>query len=247
MDNSNHLYVIEIANRTIRCSFEFLETASFFSDYVKNIEPVNKTIVKIDHYDKELWDSRGNVLNPYGEYSLLCGGVSDYLLNHNACLIHAVAFCYNNKAYLIIAPPGVGKSTQIKYLMDIYPNQFGVICGDRPCLSFEKNNRILVYPTPWNGKENWHGANACELVGIFYLKRGQETNIQKLDKRSAVFPIFASLISRRETVEDVKFLGMYSEMLIENIPVYLFINGGVPESTKVLYDTINKGEILDEI
>ncbi len=247
MRKNNQEYIVKIANKHIRCSFEFLETASFFSDYLVDFDYQDKEVVKIDDYDKELWSSTGNTLDAYGEYSLLCGGISDNLLHHGSCLIHAVAFRYENRAYLIVAPPGVGKSTQIQYLMNLYPDQFSVICGDRPCLSLEENGRIFVYPTPWNGKENWHGAESCELAAVFYLKRGDITEITQLDNKAAILPVFSSLISRREREEDIQYLGNYTEQILEHYPVYLYINGGVPESTVIFYDTISSEVISDEI
>jgi len=247
MTERNKVFTIGIANKHIRCSFQFRETASFFDGYIEATEYSNDNVVMIDDYDKELWHSTGNVLSPHGEYSLLCGGISDYLLKENCCLVHGVAFRYKNRAYLIIGPSGIGKSTQIKSLMDIFHNQFSIICGDRPCLSFEPNGQVIVYPTPWNGKENWYGAEACELKEIFCLTRGDSTSISKLDNVNAVIPVFSSLISRRENEEDIKLLGVYSEHIISHYQVYKYVNGGIPESTSIFYDTISIEELEDEI
>ena len=238
MEENKQTFVIEIANCLIRCSCMFEDTASFFDRYIRNNKVEDNTCVMIDEYDKELWAGTGNKLNAYGEYSLLCGGVSDYMMSYNNCLIHAVAFSFKDRAYLILAAPGTGKSTQIKYLMDMYPDQFSVICGDRPCLSFEEDGKILVYPTPWNGKENWYGAEACELAGVFYLLRGEITSITRLSQKGAIVPVFASIISRRETDEIIHAISHFTEIIINKYPVYKYVNGGVPDSTVKFYDTI---------
>ena len=240
MNSSNNVFVIRIAKNMIRCSFMFSETASFFSDYLTDDTMKCGEIVTIDDYDIKMWLDRGNELNAYGEYSLLCGGISDYLLRHNSCLIHAVAFKYKDRAYLITGSSGIGKSTQIKYLLDLFPGEFSVICGDRPCLKFSDNGSIFVYPTPWNGKENWSGAGPCELAGVFSLTRGDETDIALMTNYQAIFPVFTSIISRREENEDLNYIGLYTEKIIEKYPVYRYVNGGVPFSTKMFYATINK-------
>ncbi len=247
MNTNSHLYIVNIANNEIRCSFRYEKTASFFHDYLLGNDIFDGDHIAIDSYDEELWAETGNELDAYGEFSLLCGPVSDYLLRKNGCLIHAVAFRFKDKAYVIFGPPGRGKSTQIKYLMDLYPGEFSVICGDRPCLKVNDDGRIMVYPTPWNGKENWHGAQSCELGGFLYLLRGESTEIKLLDEKRAVFPVFISVISRREDVETIRLIGNITEKVVKNYPVYQYVNGGVPESSKVLYDTIfnevNQNEI----
>ena len=233
---------IKIADTEIRCSFNYDDTASFFSRFIVDDVEDDSSLpfIEIDDYDRQLWLDKGNELNGYGEYSLLCGAISDYLMSHRCCLVHGVAFRYKDKAYLICASPGVGKSTQIKYLMDLYPGEFSVICGDRPCLKFNSDGSIFVYPTPWNGKENWYGAKECELAGVFYLSRGENSEITLLSDKAAILPIFVSIISRRETEEVIRYIGEYTEKIITHYPVYRYVNGGVPESTRYFYDTIFK-------
>ncbi len=240
MNSKDNVFVIKLADVIIRCSCIFKETASFFDGFIKHSNHDVNDTVSIDEYDKQLWAEKGNILDAYGEYSLLCGGISDYLMKHNCCLIHAVAFRYKDRAYLITGAPGIGKSTQIKYLIDMYPNQFSIICGDRPCLEFKNDGTIFVNPTPWNGKENWYGAKSCELAGVFCLSRDDYTEISVLSDRLAVMPVFLSLISRHEEEKDIQLLAQYTERIVSKYPVFKYVNGGVPSSTVTFYDTINR-------
>jgi len=232
-------YILDIGKIKIRCSFRYKDTASFFHGFISdNNTNQNVGIIKINSFDEEVWRKSGSKMSSHAEYSLFCGRVSDYMLNNRACLVHAVAFKRKNKAYLIMGEPGIGKSTQIKYLMELYPNEFSIICGDRPCLKFEDDGKIMVYPTPWNGKEGWHGANECELCCLFYLVRGEQTKITRLNEKEAVLPVFSSIISRREDENSITTIGKLCEHIIKKYPVFKYINGGVPHSTKDFYDTI---------
>ena len=78
---------------------------------------------------------------------------ADLLLSYSRCLFHSAAFAFQGKAYLLAAPSGVGKTTQLNLWWQLYPGEITIINGDKPALQFQDNGPILVHATPWRGKE----------------------------------------------------------------------------------------------
>ena len=92
---------------------------------------------------------------------------ADLLLSYSRCLFHSAAFAFQGKAYLLAAPSGVGKTTQLNLWWQLYPGEITIINGDKPALQFQDNGPILVHATPWRGKEALGGIiNAIEEKGI---------------------------------------------------------------------------------
>lgn len=230
-------YVINIAGKDLRCSFIYEETALCF----KNCK-LRKTDILGDIYvlpsEWKYWEYIGNKRSFIGEFTLLTSAISDDLLKYNRCIIHAVAFTHNEKAWLIAADPGVGKSTQIKYLQKLYPGEFDIICGDRPVLERMNDGSFFVHPSPWNGKEGWQGAPGAPLEGILFLERGNYTELLTYKKEDAIIPLFQALISNCETEDTIIKLTEFETSLLQSCKLFKYVNGGVPESTKYLYKTL---------
>ena len=172
------------------------------------------------------------------EASYLSGKCSDALLDQGICLIHAAAVRFQDRAYLFAAAPGVGKSTQVKTLMELYPGEFSVICGDRPALKLEADGSVTVHPTPWNGKEGWGGAPSAPLEAVFFLKRGEQTAFRQLSVRKAVIPTWEALIQTSITEEKIRCAADFASALLKSVPTWEYINGGIPDSCRILYDQL---------
>ena len=104
------------------------------------------------------------------------------LIDYNVILIHGAAIAVDNCAYLFCAPSGTGKSTHTRYWKDVLGDRVTVINGDKPIYRF-KDGKLMVFGTPWCGKENWQTNIAVPLKALCLLERGEE---------NAVFPINAS-------------------------------------------------------
>lgn len=172
------------------------------------------------------------------EASYLASYCSDHLLSYNRCIVHAAAFRNRERAWIIAAAPGVGKSTQIRTLRELYPDTFSVICGDRPVLELAEDGTVMVHPSPWNGKEFWGGAGAAPLAGIICLRRGDEDSTAKLNVKHAVMPVYRALIHSAVNEEIIRLAASFEEGLLQRVTVYEFVNRDVPGSTRLLYRQI---------
>ena len=98
----------------------------------------------------------------------------------------------------------------------------------------------MVHPSPWNGKENWHGAEAAPLAGIIFLKQGKENTIQTLTAQEAVVGALSSVFHSYETEEVVKKAAKLTTALLKNTPLWLLTNKGDLESSTLLLDTLKE-------
>ena len=181
---------------------------------------------------------RGAVYSAQTETSLLTAISSQFLFDFNSCVIHAVAFSYQGKAWLITGAPGAGKSTQIRNLQELCPKDFSIICGDRPVLTVSEDKTVVVYPSPWNGKENWHGADPAPLEGIICLERGEENRVTSLKLREAIIPFYKSIIFTADTENVILKAAELETRILQNCSRFRLISSTVPQSSELLYHTI---------
>lgn len=241
MDQCCYSHTIELGGVPLTVRVEYRESGDYFARYeVDNAAPA--AVLSASEEDWRYMQRSGFARCAHTEVGILTATASDALLPYDRMILHAAAFSFRGRAWLIAAAPGVGKSTQLRYLRELYPGEFSVICGDRPVLQRRDDGSFLVYPSPWNGKENWHGAPAAPLAGILCLRRGETTSITVMKNRDAVIPVFASLISAHETEETIRRLSALEDALLRAVPVYEYVNGGVPDSTRYFYHFLTEGE-----
>lgn len=228
---------VKLAGVEVDCAARFKDTHRYFGDYCLG-NSTKKDGAFATSAQRAFWLGLGKADDAGADFSMLAGGCGDALLTHDRCLIHAAAIRFRGRAWLFAAAPGVGKSTQVRTLMELYPGQFSVICGDRPILESRGDGTVLVHPSPWNGKEGWHGAEAAPLAGIFCLQRGEETSLEPLSPKKAVLPVFRTLIANFETEDTVRLAAALEERILLAAPVWRYVNGGVPDSSRFLYEHV---------
>ena len=130
---------------------EFPQNVERFPSPDNGVTPTAIPPVCVSEKDWEFYHSQGIERKADMEFSVLAAHFSDSLLPFDRVIIHSVALRRQDKAYLICAASGTGKTTQARFLQQLHPGEFGIICGDRPVLEF-REKEIVVHPSPWNGK-----------------------------------------------------------------------------------------------
>ncbi len=241
--------VLQIADMKVPVRLRHCETVQYFGEHVipnQNLRPDLSLKGLSDmplpafvpNAEWNAWLADGGSDDGYGEYTCSTACVSDALLTAGRCIIHAVAFRYRGRAWLIAGPSGVGKSTQVKNLQSFLPGAVDVICGDRPALQLCIDGTVFVHPSPWNGKENWKGAEGAALGGLVFLERGEENSFFEIASKDAIFPLLSSLIHTAETEENIRDLSCFADAFLKQIPVYRLISHDVPESTRLMLQAL---------
>ena len=186
--------------------------------------------------------------SPESEYSILSGACSDVLIPFDRALFHAVALRWRGFAWLIVAASGVGKTTQFRTLDALRPGEFSMICGDRPVLDF-RGDRVLVWPSPWDGKEHLHGAPASPLAGIIFLERGEQNKLVALTEREAILRAYPAWIYNAKDASAVEKIAAFETKLLTSVPLWRLTVATVPHPHPESLPLEGKGDraAVDEV
>lgn len=240
LSQTNHLYCASLAGVPLIWAFHFPETERYLRKWITGPSEESSNAIQVSEEELSDWASFGNKVDAFAEFCLLCQQTSEALLRHGCCVIHAGAICFQNRAWLIAGGSGVGKSTQIKTLLDLYPDDVTVINGDKPVLECREDGTIIVHPSPWNGKEGWHGAETAPLGGIFLMRRGEENKVESIDPGAAAPFLYLQIFQSFTSKETIRLAGNMEEKILTSVPVWLFTNQDVPESTRLLMNTMKE-------
>ena len=100
------------------------------------------------------------------------------------------------------------------------------------------DSEIIVHPSPWNGKENWHGALAAPLAGLILLERGEENNLTRLSPKEAGISTFLRFIHTNRSADTVQTIAKMTTDLLRSVPCWKLTTYQVPDSTRLLLNTV---------
>ena len=214
-------YTIKIADRRVPLKFCCERTKELFRDFILS-EYAGDSAMGVSDVEKAIFreNNPGYRWGYRMESKCLAALISDAIMPYDRLVFHSVAILWHRKAWLITASSGTGKTTQYCNLKQLYGNEIQVICGDNPVLGFQNNGAIIVYPSPWNGKENYGGAAAAPLAGIIWLTQGSENRIERMSPKEAVVPVFHEINTYSRTPELVHQMFQLEERMITSVPIW---------------------------
>ena len=243
--------LVTLSDLTIPLALRYPETARFFPPYDPAAE--RAAIPPACMSDPEWRDflALGMADDAHSESNGLTGKCSDVLIPFDRAIFHAVALRWRGFAWLIVATSGVGKSTQYRMLDRLRPGEFTMICGDRPVLDF-RGEQVVVWPSPWNGKECWQGAPASPLAGIIFLQRGEKNSLAALSEREAILRAYPAWVYNAVDAAAVEKVAAFETKLLSSVPLWLLTAATVPASaqpdvsasTQLLLDSVFTEAIL---
>lgn len=140
------------------------------------------------------------------------------LQSYQGMFLHCAAIKYKGKAYLFTAPSGTGKTTHISLWKRYLGNEVEIINGDKPLLR-KIGDEIIVYGTPWQGKEDYGCNTSAPLGGIYLLNRAKENSVFKASAKESL-PFLLSQTVRPDEKENLINLLNIIEYIVNNIPIY---------------------------
>ena len=228
---------VTLADITVPCALKYPEAAKYFPSPKPDTQRLNGNPVSLTEEDWAYYLSMDLEDCAYTEYSLLTAVFSDALMDVERVIVHASAIRYKDRAYLLCGKSGVGKSTQTNALRQLCPGEFGIICGDRPVLSFT-DGRIKVWPSPWNGKENWHDAEAAPLAGVVVITRGEKNQLYTLNEQEASVYFYPHMIHTARDAAVIHKAARYTSKMLYSVPAWKLVSNKVPESTKQMLEAV---------
>lgn len=235
---------IELAKQKVRIHLHLQDTKKYFKSFITN-EDCDEWDVRVEEEDIQRYPliCPSGVLSSFSEAYLLIPRVSAFLLKEKCALIHGASFVWHRKSYLITAPSGTGKTTQLHNWIKLFGNEIELINGDKTVVSISDDMRVWLYPSPWTGKEKESGYAYAPLGGILVLKQSDNNQIRRIEPRESVLEIFQQFLNVGDSSEEVFAIGELTDYLLNNIPIWLLENIGDEESTKLAYQTLLEFEV----
>lgn len=160
------------------------------------------------------------------------------ILKYNAIMIHSSAIKYNGKCYLFSADSGVGKSTHTSLWQEVYGDKVQIINDDKPIIQI-KNNKLIVYGSPFAGGTMKFQNDSADLEAIVFLERSKNNSIEELSPQSAMRYLFKESVRKIGKNQMNNSLNMIS-VILENCKFYK-LKCNMDKSSAILsHDTIVK-------
>ena len=240
MFDSNYSFVrMELAGVPVDCALRFPDTKKYLRRFSSSEAADCASAVCVSERSFHDWERAGNAIDAFGEFCLLCQPCSEALMSSGCGVFHAFALRYRDRAFLISGGSGAGKSTHGSILLESYPQEFSVINGDKPVLELV-NGRIVVHPSPWNGKEGLRGADAAPLAGIFFLRRSTENAVKPLSKGEMAVCAFPAVFQSFETEAVIRKAAAFTQEIVQRTSGYLFSSQDIAASSTLLYQAIRE-------
>lgn len=236
---ADKVYQMNYAGHPVTCSFLYPQTRYYFHPLPKPVDGVEPDL----RVTPDLIAEGRNYLteessDPYVEYRCFMELTGRRLLTFGCCVFHAVSFVWRDRAWLLTAPSGVGKTTQFLNWQRLFPGEITMISGDMPVLEGREDGSVWVHPSSWNGKENLFSRQYAPLGGLVLLEQGREDRIQPLQSAEAVIPLFMQFMAVPETENEIRALAKLMEQLLTAAPCWKLINRGGDASTELLRKTL---------
>lgn len=241
VDMNTKEIVVVLAETEMAFRLHFAGTEMPFLCYERERERTSvRTYVKADLKKVYEYKKENRCSEWYAEYCCLMNEAGNVLLQSDRVLFHGVAMIYKGRGYVLTAPSGTGKTTQFRNLHAIYGEECRIISGDKPVLRRMSEDEFWIYPSPWNGKENWAGNEIIRLHAVVWLEQGNENLIEKPDISDMVLPCLSQIIYSAPNPGTVHEACRMAEGLLRYVPIYKYTNTGDLQSSKMLGDFLNR-------
>lgn len=236
---------IKLAGVRLRMQLRFPQTARAFQGYIVE-ENCEGWDIRAEDRDTELFPlicPEGR-LTPVNEEYILMARASSFLLPRRRVMFHGVSFVWREKAWILTALSGMGKTTQLRHWQRLFPGEIQIINGDKSVLSWEDDCSFRVWPSPWTGKEGDAGTLDAPLGGIVLLRQADHNAIRRIEPKESVMEIFQQFLILDEDPADLRRAGAMEDALLRQTPVWLLENLGDEESARLTHETLYEYEAV---
>lgn len=230
---------VDLGGVPVEISLEHADYLSSYEDFLTENPPLATAAVPAEKIAaaRKFYDDGAS--DAYIEETEISAAAGTALLPFGRAVFHCAAFVWQQKAWLFAAPSGTGKTTQYRLWKMLFGNEVQMLNGDKAVLKIDECG-VLVFPSPWRGKENMGNRITAPLGGIILLEQAAENSICRLSAKKAAGRVYLQFMFARETTEQLLAVCSLEHRLLSTAPVWLLKNRGDEESTLLCYETLEK-------
>ena len=232
---------LKIANTVFEVNAFNESTKEYCKDFLCDEEAKYVITLTKEDLENELHIQEDGKVYANEEISALYRKIADLFIEDNIVVMHGSSFKVGDYAFIVTARSGVGKSTHVNLLNKLLGNEFSYINDDKPLLEVNDHS-LMLYSSPWNGKERRGNNTKAPLKAVIFLNRGNNT-YQKLNNNQEVyFRLLSQIYLPRDKSKREKALKII-DILLKRVNFYeINVNMDI-SSASMTYERIIKNEI----
>lgn len=234
-------FKIKIANIVLLINAFNETTKRYCKDFLVDENHDYEITLKEEDLKNEVLEGNNGHVYVNEEISALYRKIADLFVERNIVVFHGSSFKVNNYGFIVTARSGVGKSTHVNLLEQYIGDNFEYINDDKPLV--EVNDDVIIYSSPWNGKERRGNNTYAPLKAVFFLNRAIENTYKPIINKEEIYiRLLSQIYLPKEKSKREKALKII-DILLKKINFYEINVNKEIESAKMTYEEIIKNEI----
>jgi hypothetical protein len=226
------MITVKIADLAIGIDNRYSYISEYAKDYLTEEKPLFTVKVTDEDIEAERAESPEEFSDAYYESIAAYRKIAEILPSYDAFLFHGAVIELDNKAYIITANSGVGKTTHLKLWLSRFGEEVGILNGDKPTLRFI-DGVPYASGTPWRGKEGYGKSGIKEISGIAFLERGEKNRAYRIEpSEAAVKFVSQTYLPKKDKLMLIKTLNL-SNRLINSVRLVRLECNMEPEAAEV--------------
>lgn len=164
--------------------------------------------------------------------------IATKMLDYDIFLFHGSVIAVDGIGYMFTAKSGTGKSTHTRLWRELFGERAVMINDDKPLLRV-RDQGVMAYGTPWDGKHHLSSNTGVPLKAICILNRSETNEIAAIDKREVMPMLCQQSYRPSDPMVLMKTLSLVDK-LGENVKLYRLNCNMEPEAAWVSYAGMNK-------
>lgn len=234
-------FKIKIANIVLLINAFNETTKRYCKDFLVDEKHDYEITMQEEDLKNEVLEGNNGHVYVNEEISALYRKIADLFVERNVVVFHGSSFKVNDYGFIVTARSGVGKSTHVNLLNQYIEEGFKYINDDKPLV--EVNDDVIIYSSPWNGKERRGNNNSAPLKAVFFLNRAIDNTYKPIINKEEIYiRLLSQIYLPKEKSKREKALKLI-DILLKKINFYEINVNKELESAKMTYEEIIKNEI----
>ena len=160
--------------------------------------------------------------------------IAEKMPDYDTIVFHGSVIAVEGQGFLFTAKSGTGKSTHTALWREYLGDRAIMVNDDKPLISV-RDNGIIVYGTPYNGKHHLGCNMSVPLKAICIITRGEKNSIVRIDKSEAYAMLLQQVYRPQDPLQMAKTLKLVDK-LAASVELYKLACNMDIEAAKVAYN-----------